>query len=90
MKEHRPLDAHLHHLHKHDVKIPLLVIKLPPRRLPAQCCASDNTVFLSTFPADRTDETNRALEQKREIMEQMQEMQRQVKNEQSGEALYVD
>lgn len=41
----------------------------------------------ATLPseADRTDETNRALEQKREMSAQIQEMQRRVKNEQTGE-----
>eukprot|EP00752_Nemacystus_decipiens_P012590 g11150.t1 len=34
--------------------------------------------------AGRTDETSRALEQKREMLDQIQEMQRKVKNEQSG------
>lgn len=35
--------------------------------------------------AGRTDETSRALEQKREMVDQIQEMQRKVKNEQIGE-----
>lgn len=41
----------------------------------------------ATLPseADRTDETNRALEQKREMSAQIQEMQRRVDSEQTGE-----
>lgn len=37
--------------------------------------------------ADRTDETNRALESKREMVDHIQDMQRRVENEQSGEAM---
>lgn len=36
-------------------------------------------------PAGRSDETNRALESKREMVNQIQDMQRKVENEQNGE-----
>lgn len=44
----------------------------------------DNFSIPHIILAGRTDETSRALEQKREMVDQIQEMQRKVKNEQIG------
>ena len=43
------------------------------------------TFVARVYVADRTDETNRALEQKRDMVGQVQDMQRKVKDEQIGE-----
>lgn len=41
--------------------------------------------LFSIVEAGRSDETSRALEQKREMVEQIKDMQRKVQNEQTGE-----